>query len=278
MLRVGTSGWQYRDWRGAFYPPTVPTSRWLEHYAASYPTVEANSTFYRLPARATFEQWAARTPDGFTFAVKASRYLTHVRRLRDPDEPVSRLLDHAAGLGDRLGPVLVQLPPTLPADAGLLDAALGAFPTGVRVAFEPRHPSWDTDAITEVLAAHDAARCWWDRRGRHGPLVRSASWCYLRLHEGRATPAPGYGTRALQTWAERLARAWGDDADGYVYCNNDAHACAVRNASTFTRLAGRVGLRVAAATGEAPTPRTATPTRPPPRGRRTTSHRGGRRR
>ena len=241
-LRVGTSGWQYRDWRGAFYPPGLATTRWLEHYAATFLTVETNSTFYRLPEPTTFAQWAARTPDGFTFAVKASRYLTHVRRLRDPGPPVERLLTAATGLGPKLGPVLVQLPPTLAADRGLLDAALDAFPTDVRVAFEPRHDSWDTDEVAGVLAAHDAARCWWDRRGAHGPLVRTASWCYLRLHEGRASPAPGYGRRALGTWAERLAEGWGDDADGYVYLNNDAHACAVRDAATFARLAAAVGL------------------------------------
>jgi uncharacterized protein YecE (DUF72 family) len=253
-LWVGTSGWQYRDWRGAFYPAGLATARWLEHYASTFSTVEANSTFYRLPEAATFDQWAARTPERFTFALKASRYLTHVRRLRDAVEPVGRLLERAAGLGPKLGPVLVQLPPTLTADPGLLDAALAAFPSGVRVAFEPRHASWDTDAVADVLATHDAARCWWDRRGAHGPLVRTASWCYLRLHEGRATPAPGYGARALRTWAERLAATWGADADGYVYCNNDAHACAPRDAATFTRLAARVGLRCAPAGGEAPVP------------------------
>jgi uncharacterized protein YecE (DUF72 family) len=270
-LRVGTSGWQYRDWRGAFYPTGLATSRWLEHYAATFPTVETNSTFYRLPAPTTFERWAARTPDSFRFAVKASRYLTHVRRLRDPGPPVARLLEAAAGLGPKRGPVLVQLPPTLTADVGLLDAALGAFPAGVRVAFEPRHDSWDTDAVAGVLAAHDAARCWWDRRGAHGPLERTASWCYLRLHEGRATPAPGYGRRALRTWAERLADAWGDDADGFVYFNNDAHACAVRDAATFTRLADAVGLACAPGGAAPPTPSGAT-------ARRTTSPRPRRRR
>ena len=167
--------------------------------------------------------------------------------------------------------MLVQLPPTLTADPGLLDAALAAFPSGVRVAFEPRHASWDTDAVADVLAAHDAARCWWDRRGAHGPLVRTASWCYLRLHEGRATPTPGYGARALRTWAERLAAAWGDDADGYVYCNNDAHTCTPRDAATFTRLAARVGLRSAPARSEAPPPGRTT-------ARRTASPRAGQRR
>ena len=245
MLRVGTSGWQYRDWRGAFYPPRLATARWLEYYATQFPTVEANSPFYRLPERATFEQWAARTPDRFTFAVKASRYLTHVRRLREPAEPVARLVERAAGLGPKLGPVLLQLPPTLPADVTRLEETLAAFPAGVRVAFEPREESWDRDAVHEVLRALDVAWCWWDRRNDHGRLVRTASWCYLRLHEGRTATPPGYGRHALGTWAERLAAQWGDDPDGYVFFNNDARACAVHDARTFRRLATRAGLSCA---------------------------------
>src|SRR5579862_1836269 len=139
---VGTSGWQYRDWRGVLYPAGVPQRRWLEHYASQYATVENNNAFYRLPSRDTFATWRDRTPDGFVMAVKASRYLTHVRRLRDPAEPVRRMLDSFAGLGDRLGPVLIQLPPGMRADAVLLDTTLARFPADIRVAVEPRDASW----------------------------------------------------------------------------------------------------------------------------------------
>src|SRR5689334_16500479 len=118
---VGTSGWQYQDWSGVLYPATTPRTRWLEEYAAAFSTVEINSTFYRLPERRTFAEWRARTPDDFVVSAKASRYLTHVRRLDRPEEPVRHFLDAAAGLGDRLGPVLVQLPPTLPVDAEALN-------------------------------------------------------------------------------------------------------------------------------------------------------------
>ena len=124
---VGTSGWQYRDWRDGLYPKGVPQRLWLEHYATTYMTVENNGTFYRLPARETFEGWRRRTPDDFVMAVKASRYLTHVRRLRDPAEPVARLLGAASGLGPKLGPVLLQLPPTMTAEPALLDACLAEF-------------------------------------------------------------------------------------------------------------------------------------------------------
>jgi uncharacterized protein YecE (DUF72 family) len=254
-LRIGTSGWQYRDWRGRFYPRALPTTRWLEHYGTEFATVEANSPFYRLPARTTFEQWAARTPDSFTFAVKASRYLTHVRRLQDPVEPVALLLERATGLGSKLGPVLLQLPPTMRLELGRLAETLDAFPRTVRVVVEPRHDSWHTDALYALLADRDAALCLWDRRSQHGPLVATASWCYLRLHEGRTATPPGYGRRALVTWAERLAACWGPAADGYVYFNNDAGASAVRDARTFARVVTRAGLAGAATTSTPVGPR-----------------------
>src|SRR5262245_15265953 len=177
---VGTSGWQYRHWRGAFYPQDIPQRRWLEYYAGQFGTVENNGTFYRLPARETFEQWRARTPDGFVMAVKASRYLSHIRRLRDPAEPVRRMLEAFAGLQDRLGPVLIQLPPGMKADPELLDCALSQYPPDVRVAVEPRHASWWNDRTREVLAAREAALCWAERGGEPvTPLWRTAGWGYL---------------------------------------------------------------------------------------------------
>ena len=165
-MLIGTSGWQYRDWRGGLYPEGVPQRLWLEHYATRYVTVENNNSFYRLPSRETFAAWRERTPGDFVMAVKASRYLTHVRRLRDPAGPVARLLGAAAGLGTKLGPVLLQLPPTLKADPGALDACLKEFRTaaaalgehGLRVAVEPRHETWWTDEIRQILAAHNANR------------------------------------------------------------------------------------------------------------------------
>jgi uncharacterized protein YecE (DUF72 family) len=248
-LIIGTSGWQYRDWRGILYPPGLPQRRWLERYAREYQTVENNNSFYRLPPRDTFEGWRQRIPDDFIMAVKASRYLTHVRRLRDAAQPAERLLSAAAGLGPRLGPVLLQLPPTLRADAGLLDACLtdlqaaAAAALGgqrLRLAVEPRHESWWTGEVRQVLASHDAALCWADRRGRPvTPLWRTATWGYLRFHEGTARPWPRYGTRALRSWVARLAREWPEEADVYAYFNNDPGGAAVINSSRFAALAGR---------------------------------------
>ncbi|MFI8964744.1 DUF72 domain-containing protein [Streptomyces sp. NPDC053493] len=234
---VGTSGWQYRDWRGVLYPEGVPQRLWLEEYARRFAAVENNNAFYRLPERATFAEWRKRTPDGFVMAVKASRYLTHIKRLKEPEEPVARLMGRAEALGARLGPVLLQLPPTLRADTGLLDAALACFPAGTRVAVEPRHDSWWTEETAAVLKDRGAALCWADRGGRPvAPLWRTADWGYLRLHEGRAVPRPSYGRQALVTWADRLADTWPDRADVFVFFNNDPGAAAVRNAEMFLRL------------------------------------------
>ncbi|HVT68271.1 MAG TPA: DUF72 domain-containing protein [Trebonia sp.] len=236
-LLVGTSGWQYRHWRGSFYPEKVPQRLWLEFYAGQFPTVENNGTFYRLPGRESFERWRERTPDGFVMAVKASRYLTHIRRLRDPAEPVRRMLDACAGLAEKLGPVLIQLPPGMRADAALLDEALAQFPPGIRVAVEPRDPSWWTDPIREVLTARGAALCWADRGGKPvTPLWRTAGWGYLRFHEGDGTSWPRYTGRRLREWADRAAAAWPPPAPVYAYFNNDQLSAAVLDAASFAAL------------------------------------------
>lgn len=255
MLRVGTSGWQYRDWRGRFYPDDLPARGWLEHYAARFATVEVNNTFYRLPPPHTFRDWAARVPRDFVMAVKASRYLTHYLRLRDPEEPVARLLAHSAPLGAHLGPVLLQLPPDMRAEPDRLDAALAAFPPPVRVAVEPRHASWFVDDVRAVLCARGAALCLADSGSRpRGARWRTADWCYVRFHAGAASPAPCYGRRALVHWVERLRELWGDAPDGYVYFNNDSRGCAVRDAVGFAAAAARAGIELTRtpARGEAP--------------------------
>ncbi|MCC3772440.1 DUF72 domain-containing protein [Streptomyces sp. UNOC14_S4] len=244
-LLVGTSGWQYKDWRGDLYPDDCPQRLWLEEYARHFATVENNAAFYRLPETGTFADWRDRTPDGFVMAVKASRYLTHIKRLRDPEEPVHRLMEHAVGLGDRLGPVLLQLPPTLRADPAALDAVLACFPSGTRVAVEPRHSSWWTDDVGAVLERHGAALCWADHDSRPvTPLWRTADWGYVRFHCGRAQPWPRYGRQALTSWAERIAGQWPDEADVHVYFNNDPGGAAVHDAVAFARAAAAHGRTV----------------------------------
>lgn len=240
VIVVGTSGWQYRDWRGPFYPRDLAQKRWLEHYAGQFATVESNNAFYRLPERRTFADWRSRTPDDFVFAVKASRFLTHIKRLREPDEPTRRLMGAAAGLGPRLGPVLLQLPPNLTAEPERLAACLECFPPGIRVAVEVRNESWWNDDVRQVLTRHGAALCWADRLGRPAtPLWRTADWGYVRFHEGAACPWPRYGERALRSWFDRAARTWPDPADVYVYFNNDPGGAAVWDATRFAAIARR---------------------------------------
>ncbi len=164
QVRIGCSGWQYKDWRGRLYPATLPASRWLPHYASVFDTVEVNNTFYRLPRAETFAAWRAATPPQFLIAVKASRFLTHLKRLRDPEAPLALLLGRALALGRKLGPVLYQLPPTQQHDAARLSAFLSALPSRspeaprvrIRHAIEFRHPSWYR---ADVFHALDRANC-----------------------------------------------------------------------------------------------------------------------
>lgn len=246
-LWIGTSGWQYRHWLGKLYERGVPTDRWFERYAAAFDTVELNVTFYRQPRPAVFEGWARRAPEGFRFAVKASRFLTHVMRLREPRDSVDILLEGASRLGDHLGPILIQLPPDMAVEPGRLEETLAAFPRGVRVAVEPRHQSWFDDEIRDVLHHHDAALCLADRRGPRTPTDRAwatATWGYARFHAGGAQPRGCYSERALTTWLNRIVGLWPADADVYLYWNNDFRGCAPRDAAAFARLAEDRGLRV----------------------------------
>jgi uncharacterized protein YecE (DUF72 family) len=243
-ILVGTSGWQYRHWRERFYPRGTAQVRWFEWYAERFATVELNVTFYRQPSNETFEGWARRAPDGFLFAAKTSRFLTHIRRLREPRESVERFLDGACRLGPHLGPVLVQLPPDLEVAPERLDETLACFPPDVRVAFEPRHASWFSHQVRDVLEGRGAALCWADRRGWLTPTWRTADFGYVRFHGGRASPRPCYSDEALARAAATIAETWPRDEDVFVYFNNDHRACALANAVTFARLAERRGLSV----------------------------------
>ena len=240
-MLIGTSGWQYEDWRHRFYDG-VPQRRWFEHVTTWFRTVELNVSFYRLPKRETFAGWHRRSADDVIITVKASRYLTHIRRLRDSQEPVDRLMSRADALGPKLGPVLLQLPPDLPADVPALAATLDAFHGRARVAFEPRHESWWQPTVHDLLADRGAAYVWADRAGQpYGPTWRTAPWGYLRLHYGDAQPAPNYHRHTLGVWADRIAATYADEEDVFVYFNNDGRCAAVDNAVTFAEEVRRTG-------------------------------------
>jgi uncharacterized protein YecE (DUF72 family) len=224
----------YEHWRERFYAPSARGLE-LEAFSARFDTVELNVTFYRMPQAATFRSWAGRVPPGFIFAVKASRYVTHTLRLREPAEPVAFLLQRAAELGSHLGPVLLQLPPDMSIDLGRLSATLDAFPRTIKVAVEPRHASWYTEGFRRLLERHGAALCLADRRGPLMPLWRTTEWGYLRFHGGRARPASCYSAAAITKSAESIHQMWGTNSTVYAYFNNDHAGCALRDAARLGR-------------------------------------------
>jgi uncharacterized protein YecE (DUF72 family) len=239
---VGTSGWQYKHWRHIYFRRGTPQNRWFEQVMHDFRTVELNVTFYRLPKVEVFAGWYARSPADAVITVKASRYLTHVKRLRDPQPSVDMLLERIRPLREKLGPILVQLPPDMRADIDALDTTLQCFPAGLRIAVEPRHESWWTDDLRRCLERHNAALCWADRAGPITPLWRTADWGYLRFHEGKREPWPFYTDDELDSWAETVTTTFPDDAeDVYVYFNNDPGGAALVDAITFAGLVAARG-------------------------------------
>lgn len=233
---IGTSGWMYAHWRARFYPSVLPTSEQLSFYAAQFDTVELNNSFYRQPARDRFEAWGRAVPEGFVFAVKGSRYVTHIKRLAAEQESVDRVVDSARGLGDHLGPILFQLQANFRADVPRLQAFVAKLPADVRFTFEFRHDSWFTPAVFSLLEADRIALCIPDAPNLPQILQVTADFTYIRFHHG--PHGVGYGTPTLQTWADRI-QAWrGQGLDVYAYFNNDADAWAIRNARTLTSLLG----------------------------------------
>ncbi len=230
-VHVGCSGWNYRDWKDRFYPKGVPTTRWLEHYAGIFDTVEVNSTFYRLASEAAVRRWVEQTPPGFVFSVKASRYLTHVRRLRELDRGISRFYAPLAPLAEsgRLGPVLWQLPETFRRDDEVLERALGCLPPG-RHCFEFRHPSWFVPEVLDQLRAHEVALVIGDHPERaFQPLEMTAGWTFIRFHYGRRGRGGNYSEAELETWKRRIA-SWRSRVEVFAYFNNDWKAYAPRDA------------------------------------------------
>ncbi len=236
-LRIGCSGWVYGHWRGRAYPEGLPQRRWLERYAQLFDTVEVNATFYRLPRRETVAAWVDETPAGFLFAVKASRYLTHVRRLRDLDQGLDRFYACIEPLvrSPKLGPVLWQFPENFHRDDERLAAALERLPPG-RHCFEFRHESWFRRDVYALLREHCAALVVGDTPKRPFQAHElTADWTFVRFHHGRRGRRGNYSERELREWAERLA-GWRERADVYAYFNNDWEGFAVRNASRLREL------------------------------------------
>jgi len=234
-LYCGACGWNYRHWEGIFYPEELKSKGWLAHYATVFGTVEINNSFYRLPERKTFEAWRGQTPDGFVFAVKASRYLTHIKKLADPEEPLQRLLSHSDGLGEKRGPVLFQFPPNWHIDLPRLEAFLKMLPAGLRAVFEFRNDTWHTEELWSLLERYGAAYCMMDSPGLPLHVRQTADFSYCRMHSGGEATHGNYTKKALTVWANRITDSLAK-GDFYIYFNNDIHGYALHNALALRKM------------------------------------------
>lgn len=235
-IRIGTSGWTYKHWQEVFYPVELPQSKWLEYYTDHFETVELNASFYRLPNPKTFENWKTRTPDNFLWSVKASKYITHTRRLKDPEEPLKRLYDAAAGLGEKLGVILMQLPPNLVFEETLFRDFCASLNTDIRHALEIRHDSWLNDNAYDMLNEFNMALCISDTAGRY-PYAEeiTADFAYVRLHGSQKLYASGYREDELQAWAKKI-KSW--KRDTFIYFDNDFEGYAVKDAKSLKKILG----------------------------------------
>lgn len=229
-VHIGTSGWHYRHWTGAFYPEDLPPSRFLSYYAGRFQTAEVNSSFYRLPSEKTVIAWRDGTPDNFLFTVKASRYLTHMKKLKDPAEPLAAFLQRADLLGSKLGPVLVQLPPNWRCNCERLRSFLDILPPGHRFAFEFRDPSWFTEAVYKHLEDSNAALCIYHLQGFRSPRIMTADFTYIRLHGPGDAYRGNYSTRDLCGWAGAISVWRREGREVFCYFDNDQHGYAAANA------------------------------------------------
>ena len=239
QLRIGCSGWQYKHWRGNFYPENLPQKRWFEHYATVFDTVEINNSFYRLPEAETFAQWASRAPMRFLFAVKASRFLTHMKKLKDPEEPVERFFSRARALRRHLGPVLYQLPPGFKLDYPRLEHFLHILPRDVRHVIEFRDPSWYADEVLVLLERYSVALCLHDMPGSATERQRVGPFVYVRFHGASGRYNGSYPDERLESWARWIDEQVAADTDVYAYFNNDVGGHAPRNAMTLRRQLAR---------------------------------------
>lgn len=234
-VHIGTSGWHYKHWRGPFYPEKLAASKMLEHYTAHFDTVEVNNTFYRLPTESALDAWRDSTPPRFCFALKGSRYLTHMKKLKDPEPGIEKFFERADRLGRKLGPVVFQLPPAWPVNAARLEEFLRALPPRHRYAFELRDPSWHSPEIYSILRRHNAAFCIFEIAGAFSGIEITANFSYIRLHGPGAAYQGSYREPVLRQWADRI-RNWQKELRAvYLYFDNDQEGYAAHNALALKR-------------------------------------------
>ena len=229
-IQIGTSGWHYEHWVGPFYPADLKPEEMLSFYSSSFSAVEINNSFYRLPTRKSLGTWKHSTPDGFVFVFKASRYITHMKKLHDAGDALERMLASAGVLGEKLGPVLFQLPPKWRVNAGRLDSFLSQIPEDMRVAFEFRDPSWFVDDVFASLRRHGAAFCIYELAGSRSPNEITTDFVYIRLHGPGGAYEGSYGTQTLSGWAGAISSWARGGKDVYCFFDNDERGYAVQNA------------------------------------------------
>jgi uncharacterized protein YecE (DUF72 family) len=230
---VGCSGWHYEHWRGLYYPQELPRSQWLAFYARQFTTVELNNSFYRLPSEKAFTTWRESTPENFIFAVKVSRFITHIKRLRNLGSAVENFLSRATFLKEKLGPLLYQLPPSMKRNDELLQNFLSTLPSKYQHVIEFRHESWIDEAVFGILRSHNVGLCVFDMPGFSCPLVATSDFAYVRFHGSEGLYSSCYSDEELSQWAQGIARLGQNVKVSYIYFNNDAEAFAVENAITL---------------------------------------------
>jgi uncharacterized protein YecE (DUF72 family) len=236
-VRIGTSGWHYKHWLGLFYPPKLAAKEMFRFYALHFDTVELNNTFYRLPRPETFESWRDNSPEKFLFAVKGSRFITHMKKLKDPESSSLKFFDGAARLGEKLGPILFQLPPRWRVDTERLSEFLAMLPQEHRYVIEIRDESWLVKEVYDVLRQFNVAFCIHDLAHMQTPLEITANFTYIRFHgPGAAKYGGSYSSAALREWANRISDWRSAGVDSYVYFNNDVGGHAITNAQKLKLL------------------------------------------
>ena len=230
---IGTSGWHYDHWRDRFYPEKLTRAEWLEFYTGHFNTVELNNSFYRLPSETAFANWYNSSPPNFTFAVKVSRFITHIKRLKNSEEAVEKFITRARILGEKLGPLLYQLPPNMHRNDEVLESFLSNLPRRMRHVLEFRHQSWLEEKVFEILRKYNIGLCVFGMPSFSCPLVATTDFAYIRFHGSSGLYFSCYSDEELTGWSKRLADLAANLKAVYIYFNNDAEAFAVRNAMTL---------------------------------------------
>ena len=230
---VGCSGWHYDHWRGLYYPEGLPKSKWLQFYAREFSTVELNNSFYRLPSEKAFTTWREFSPDNFIFAVKVSRFITHIKRLENLGSAVENFLSRACLLQAKLGPLLYQLPPNMKRNDEMLENFLSSLPQEYQHVFEFRHESWIDDSVFQILQNYNMGLCVFDMPDFSCPLIATSDFAYIRFHGSESLYSSCYSDEELFQWAERIAFLGRNIKAIYIYFNNDVEAFAVQNAMTL---------------------------------------------